>query len=374
MSSMGFIMMNWSSELMTQVKRKRRQNDELEDIDSKERKRFQTSGGQMKCNQHEVTSENYLMKIASLESELELTRTQHEEIKKKLDISKSSLSASAQREKKLKSQNDSLQLEEAQTRYELNELKRTFDEDLNRREQEHGNQIQLLEKVMSEKDAEWRRQQEALQCQLSNAMMHTLEQKSIENMTKTQLEQELSSLAMVMDMRSEELQQERKMNSELVQRVERIYYLESELGKARQRVEEMNLVIQNKMVAEKELIDMSEALANDLSKSRQEVLSLRHKLENKQYLHNQTVGAVTSMLQHEQRQPCSMSSDYYSLKESGSMSIEQGQNINSHRKASCGKPDPSLVLGVVEKNDSVAWMLHVPDSPKTITKWRKHNW
>ena len=41
---------------------------------------------------------------------------------------------------------------------------------------------------------------------------------------------------------------------------------------------------------------------------------------------------------------------------------------------SCGKPDPSLVLGVVEKNDSVAWMLHVPDSPKTITKWRKHNW
>jgi len=375
MSSMGFIMMNWSSELMTQVKRKRRQNDELEDIDSKEWKRFQTSGGrQMKCNQHEVTSENYLMKIASLESELELTRTQHEEIKKKLDISKSSLSASAQREKKLKSQNDSLQLEEAQTRYELNELKRTFDEDLNRREQEHGNQMQLLEKVMPEKDAEWRRQQEALQCQLSNAMMHTLEQKSIENMTKTQLEQELSSLAMVMDMRSEELQQERKMNSELVQRVERIYYLESELGKARQRVEEMNLVIQNKMVAEKELIDMSEALANDLSKSRQEVLSLRHKLENKQYLHNQTVGAVTSMQQHEQRQPCSMSSDYYSLTESGSTSIELGQKINSHRKESCGKPDPSLVLGVVEKNDSVAWMLHVPDSPKTITKWRRHNW
>jgi len=231
-----------------------------------------------------------------------------------------------------------------------------------------------LEKVMSEKDAEWRRQQEALHCQLSNAMMHTLEQKSIENMTKTQLEQELSSLAMVMDMRSEELQQERKMNSELVQRVERIYYLESELGKARQRVEEMNLVVQNKMVAEKELIDMSEALANDLSKSRQEVLSLRNKLENKQYLHNQTVGAVTSMQQHEQRQPCSMSSDYYSLTESGSMSSEMGQKINSHRKASCGKPDPSLVLGVVEKNDSVAWMLHVPDSPKTITKWRKHNW
>ena len=134
-------------------------------------------------------------------------------------------------------------------------------------------------------------------------------------------------------MRSEELQEERKMNSELAQRVERIYYLESELGKARQRVEEMNLVVQNKMVAEKELIDMSEALANDLSKSRQEVLSLRHILENKQYLHNETAGAVTLMQQHEQRQPCSMSSNYYSLTESGPMSYEQGQKINNHRKA-----------------------------------------
>ena len=41
---------------------------------------------------------------------------------------------------------------------------------------------------------------------------------------------------------------------------------------------------------------------------------------------------------------------------------------------SSGKSDPSLVLGVVEKHDSVAWMLHMPDSPKTIKKWKKHNW
>jgi len=85
MSSMGFIMMNWSSELLTQVKRKRkrRQNDDVE-FDIEERKRLESGEGQMKRNQHEITSENYLSRIASLESELEMTRTQHEEIKKEI--------------------------------------------------------------------------------------------------------------------------------------------------------------------------------------------------------------------------------------------------------------------------------------------------
>ena len=48
-----------------------------------------------------------------------------------------------------KSQNESLQLEEAQARFELKELKRTLDEELDRREKEHEEQIQLLEKVLN---------------------------------------------------------------------------------------------------------------------------------------------------------------------------------------------------------------------------------
>ena len=38
-------------------------------------------------------------------------------------------------------------------------------------------------------------------------------------------------------------------------------------------------------------------------------------------------------------------------------------NVNVAKK----KLDPSLVLDVVEKTESVAWMLHMPDSPK-LTK------
>ncbi len=104
---------------------------------------------------------------------------------------------------------------------------------------------------MSEKDAEWRRKHEALQNQFGNAMRYTLEQKNVETMTRAQLEQELHSLHIVIEMKAKELQEARLRNAELTQRVEKMVYLESELSKARQRVEEMNLVVQNKMVAEK---------------------------------------------------------------------------------------------------------------------------
>jgi hypothetical protein len=150
-----------------------------------------------------------------------------------------------------RSDNESLQLEEAQVRFELREMKKTLEEELERREGEQEQQIRLLEQVMVERDNEWRGKHEALQNEFGNAMQYTMEQKSVEHMSRQQLEQELTSLQIVIDMRSKELQDARLRNGELTQRVERLYYVESELGKARQRVEEMNIVVQNKMVAEK---------------------------------------------------------------------------------------------------------------------------
>lgn len=144
---------------------------------------------------------------------------------------------------------------------------------------------------------------------------------------------------MVLEIRREELQEERQKSEKLAQRCERLYYLETELGKARQRVEEMNIVVQNKMVAEKELLDISEALTNDLGTSRQEVLSLRRQIENRQYLHMHTNGAMSvSPVIVTQQQPCSTStiSDYSSLTEdSGLPSPESSQQRNQHQKARC---------------------------------------
>ncbi len=52
-------------------------------------------------------------------------------------------------------------------------------------------------------------------------------------------------------MRSSEISELRNANHELHMRLEKQFWTENELGKARQRLEEMNLVLQNKMVAEK---------------------------------------------------------------------------------------------------------------------------
>lgn len=289
-----------------------------------------------KSAEQEAALEKYMSRVAMLESELDLVHTEQQEIRKKLDVYKGTLSASAQRENKLRSQNECLQLQEAQARFELKELKKTLNEELDRREKEHEQQIQLLEQVMANKNTECLKEHEALQNEFNNAMRHTLEQKNIEDMTKQQLEQELSSLAMVLEIRREELQEERQKSEKLAQRCERLYYLETELGKARQRVEEMNIVVQNKMVAEKELLDISEALTNDLGTSRQEVLSLRRQIENRQYLHMHTNGAMSvSPVIVTQQQPCSTStiSDYSSLTEdSGLPSPESSQQRNQHQK------------------------------------------
>lgn len=62
---------------------------------------------------------------------------------------------------------------------------------------------------------------------------------------------ELGSLNAVLELKSKEIGELRKRNGELGKRLDRHYWLESELDKARQRLEEMNIVVQNKMVAEK---------------------------------------------------------------------------------------------------------------------------
>jgi len=200
MSSMGYIMMNWSLELARQAKCFRKcKNLEVmkrgrETHESKKEAEDNVGAEERrKSAEQEAALEKHMSRAAMLQSELDLVHAEQEEIRKRLDVYKSTLSASAQRENKLRSQNESLQLEEAQARFELKELKKTVNEELDRREKEHEQQIQLLEQVMANKNTECLKEHEALQNEFNNAMRHTLEQKNIEDMTKQQLEQVLQS-------------------------------------------------------------------------------------------------------------------------------------------------------------------------------------
>ena len=88
-------------------------------------------------------------------------------------------------------------------------------------------------------------------------------------------------------MRSAENRDLRIHNNELSTQVERLSYLESELRNAQHRLDEMTLVLQNKMDSERELLELSETLQEELVKSRAETLQYRKGLENQHYLQHQ---------------------------------------------------------------------------------------
>ena len=85
-------------------------------------------------------------------------------------------------------------------------------------------------------------------------------------------------------MRSTENRQLRVNNNQLLTQLERLAFLEGELANTRQRLDEMTMVLQNKMDSEKELLELSETLQQELVKSRAEIMQYKKNVENRQYL------------------------------------------------------------------------------------------
>ena len=91
---------------------------------------------------------------------------------------------------------------------------------------------------------------------------------------------------MVVEMRSTENRELRIHNNELMAQVDRLKFLESELANAKQRLDEMTLVLQHKMDSERELLELSETLQSELVKTRSDALHVQNNVENSQFLQN----------------------------------------------------------------------------------------
>merc|ERR1719415_431091 len=76
----------------------------------------------------------------------------------------------------------------------------------------------------------------------------------------------------------------RNVNEKLTEKIEHQSWLEAELEKAKRRLEELALIVQNKMISERELLELSEALQRDLVQSRAQTLHYKQQIENRQYL------------------------------------------------------------------------------------------
>ena len=98
---------------------------------------------------------------------------------------------------------------------------------------------------------------------------------------------------------------------------------------------------------------MTEALTNDLSHSRQEVLSLRREMENRQYLVRQQQHPGGTPLQ-----PPSLANTItsdYSTDSGSSPVMESKAHRNTHQKARCEKVPTHVlwVMGIWDDQDSI---------------------
>ena len=83
----------------------------------------------------------------SLTSDLNSVQITVGDLKKKLNAANVNLATTMDKESKLRNNHEILVLEEAQARYELDQLKRQLSEKLEERDEAHAERARLLEKV-----------------------------------------------------------------------------------------------------------------------------------------------------------------------------------------------------------------------------------
>jgi len=269
---------------------------------------------------------------------------------------------------------------------------------------------------MQERECEWANKNASLQQELGRALQSSLMDTQREEWSLSSLEKEIASLQTVIELRGGENRQLREENNKLKNKLDDHHWLETELGKAKHRLEELTIIVQNKMVSERELLELSEALQRDLVRCRNETILLKQQLEMNQLssqqcsdesssskrrppppqlttvkhshsdLFNNNNNRTTTSFNNERNRKLS------SLQQIGEWAdhdkaisnVEQHQTTidlrNTHQKASCGsegsatsdhpnssaKITPDLVLDLQEKAESVAWRLQM--EPKSATK------
>lgn len=341
-TSLGYVLMNWTSVFAHKQRKKAKKSS----------KKVSVTKIEDKCCQIdiEIPCEDCIAKsqqLKNLNLDFQTLNDSAEELRRKLSVNKKSLATSMETELKLRTDHENLILEEAQVRYELDQLRNQLSKNLQERDEAHAERMKLLESTLQDKEVEWAKKNEALRKDLRQAIRSSIQDTEREVESIGNLEQEIESLRMVVDMRSAENRELRIHNNELLAQVERLHYLEAELNNSRHRLDEMSLVLQHKMDSESELLELSETLQNELVKSRAEAMQWKNNVENRQYLQENST-----------------------IHQKPVLKVQHSQNDlihrNQHQQASSGDKDKkNLIMNVREKTESVAWMIQMPTNSPT---------
>jgi len=174
---------------------------------------------------------------------------------------------------------------------ESSDLAEGIGRQLKERDRVHSEKLRAMETLMKEKERQLLLTANTLRQQLSAAKrgLQQLEFKEEQLLTEgsqvseESLEQEVTSLRMVLEMRRVEVEQLRVANNCLMMELERCRQLELQLQQLAQRTEEMDAVIQNKNIEIRRLYDDQERLSHQLEIEESAHLACQQELERSQW-------------------------------------------------------------------------------------------
>jgi len=193
----------------------------------------------------------------------------------------------------------------AQLRTELEQLRaegRSMAERVGRqlgdRDNAHAEKVQALETLMAEKEkqllqssnllrqqlAHGKKEREALQRQLDEAVSSKSSTSSSTSSTTTNWEAECNSLKLVLEIRRDEAEQLKAANNSLRLEIERFHGLESQLQVQKQRAEELGLVVGMKNDQLRQVLDEYDNVQQQLEVEVSAHLACQQELERSQWV------------------------------------------------------------------------------------------
>jgi len=266
MGSMGFFLCDWSVEFLRAQKKKakKQRQKEAEKCQNSKELSIQTEACDESCMSCSEKSQE-LTKVNE-------TLSQYESEKNRLSQlfgSESDLFANVETVLKeaaeKKSEMDKLRVENVQ-------LAENVAVQLRERDKAHSERVRSLEIVMNEKEKQLLQSSNVMRQQLASAKLESQQlQKQIETFDCKQrrlesgnLEQELESMLVVIDLKREENDQLRAANNSLQIDLERYSGLEIQLQVEKQKVEEMNSVIKMKNEQLRQVLDEYDSVQHQL--------------------------------------------------------------------------------------------------------------
>jgi len=178
-------------------------------------------------------------------------------------------------------------------RKEMTRLAEGVGRQLQERDNAHADRIKSLEILMNEKEKQLLQSSNLLRQQLAAAkreldQLHQREEQLLNSNSSSfgdnsNLEQEVASLRLVLEMRRVEVDQLRAANNALLLDIERCRVQELQLQQHMQRVEEMEAVIRNKNHQIRKLCEDQEALNHQLEIEESAHLACQQELERSQW-------------------------------------------------------------------------------------------